>query len=628
MRGVVLALVASVSLALATMALAGPAPQALPGWQLYDRYCLACHGAAGDGRGPAAAFSSEKPRDFTSGAFAWRSTAIGDSPTDDDLRAVIQFGVPGTSMPAFDRIVSTSELDQLVAIVKAYAPATKRAKPVTLAAPPAVNANRGAELWQQQGCDKCHGAGGRGDGTARGTSAVAYDLTTQLLRRPRAPSSDSADKRRAVAMSIATGLTGTGMPGYAGAVSDADVWALADHVMTLSARATAPVDRSVLTREAIDADKAAPLELGIWPGTDPDESRVFGAPVPPQGTPPATLAPAQASLSARQCARCHAKQAREWTTSVHSRAAVWGLGARELDHAVAEGTSCNRCHTPLAEQQPGSSAFDASLREEGVQCGGCHVRTWERSGPPRRAASLLPASGYPLVELALYERSDFCMPCHQLPPRTAVNGKPLLNTYKEWLEGPYMARGIQCQHCHMPNREHTWLGVHDRDTVRQGIRVGATAHRANDVVTVVARLTNIGAGHYLPTTATPALWLRIELFDAQGKPITGARGERRIGRTVVYNNGWREDADTRIPPGDTATMARAWTAGRTAQATVARITVEVHPDAFYETLYTERVAAKLPAATRGAYEVALTRARGSHYVADQIDVPIALQSRQ
>jgi hypothetical protein len=110
----------------------------------------------------------------------------------------------------------------------------------------------------------------------------------------------------------------------------------------------------------------------------------------------------------------------------------------------------------------------------------------------------LPAPGYPLVELAIYERSDFCMPCHQLPPRTAVNGKPLLNTYKEWLEGPYMARGIQCQHCHMPNREHTWLGIHDRDTVRQGMRATATARRTDGVVTVVATLANIGAGHFLP----------------------------------------------------------------------------------------------------------------------------------
>src|SRR5690606_12687234 len=126
-----------------------------------------------------------------------------------------------------------------------------------------------------------------------------------------------------------------------------------DHVLALNARAAAPRDRSVLDRESIEADKRARIEVGTWPGSDPDEARVFGAPIPAQGPAPASLAPAQASLSARQCARCHAKQAREWTSSVHAAAAAWGLGARELDHAVAEGTSCNRCHAPLAEQQVG-----------------------------------------------------------------------------------------------------------------------------------------------------------------------------------------------------------------------------------------------------------------------------------
>jgi hypothetical protein len=263
------------------------------------------------------------------------------------------------------------------------------------------------------------------------------------------------------------------------------------------------------------------------------------------------------------------------------------------------------------------------------------VREWVRRGPPGRAPSLLGASGYPLVELAIYERSDFCMSCHQLPPRTAVNGKPLLNTYKEWLEGPYMRRGIQCQHCHMPNREHTWLGIHDKDTVRQGIKLVASAQRIEGTagaaakVTVDASLQNIGAGHYLPTTPTPAVWLRIELFDANGAAITGARAEPRIGRDIeAVDGGWREHADTRIPPGETRSITRGWTAGRTAAATTARITVEVSPDDFYERLYTRRLATKLPAATRTAYEASLARARSSHYVAEQITVPIALSSKQ
>ena len=67
-----------------------------------------------------------------------------------------------------------------------------------------------------------------------------------------------------------------------------------------------------------------------------------------------------------------------------------------------------------------------------------------------------------------------------------------------------MPRGIQCQHCHMPNREHTWKGVHDPATFRQGIAVVAVAARTAGGVTARARVTNVGAGHYLPTTPTPA----------------------------------------------------------------------------------------------------------------------------
>ena len=39
----------------------GRAPTGLPGWSLYDRMCSPCHGAAGDGRGPAAPWLWPRP---------------------------------------------------------------------------------------------------------------------------------------------------------------------------------------------------------------------------------------------------------------------------------------------------------------------------------------------------------------------------------------------------------------------------------------------------------------------------------------------------------------------------------------------------------------------------------------
>jgi hypothetical protein len=265
--------------------------------------------------------------------------------------------------------------------------------------------------------------------------------------------------------------------------------------------------------------------------------------------------------------------------------------------------------------------FDAELRQQGVNCASCHVRGWQRFGPPRLPGSgLLSLDTYPLTETPIYERSDFCIGCHQLEPRIAVNGKPLLNTYREWLEGPYMPRGVQCQHCHMPNREHTWKGVHDPDTFRQGIAVAAEATRGQDgAVRVRARMSNVGAGHYLPTTPTPAAWLLIELVDENGVPIRGARADKRVGRKLAFNKKFIEVEDTRIPPGEFLELSAGWRKGRVAEATHARITVRVAPDDYYEGLYRKRLKDKLDADIRVLFQEALRRAERSHYVAvDQL----------
>jgi mono/diheme cytochrome c family protein len=566
---------------LVIVALAKSASAAPAGWPLYDRYCLACHGHDGDGRGPGAPYAQARPRDFTRGDFQWRSTPVGQPPTDDDLRTTIRFGAAG-AMPGFDAVLTPVEIEQLVDVVKGFAPKAfaTPAHPIALGPARKPEAERGAYLWGELGCVKCHGEDGGGGAIAN----PPYDLRGGV-RRPRA-TDDSDDRRRATAMSIATGLAGTAMPGYAGQVSDADLWALADHVLSLARKGTR--DRAIRSGG-----------VGAW---DPDEANVWGTPVAAQGPPPASLAPAEASPAERQCARCHAKQAREWQTSLHAQAASVGLRARLSDHA---GTDCERCHAPAPE-----------VTGEGVTCAGCHLREWVRRGPPR-SGSILAAPGYPMQELAIYERADFCMPCHQLPASAAVAGKPPLDTYREWLTGPYMPRGIQCQHCHMSSREHQWLGIHDKDTFRQGIELTASAHDTAGKVTVVATLKNIGAGHMLPTTATPAAWLRVELVDAHGKVL--ASDALRIGRDLDFDGTWHERSDTRIPPGEAVTMARAWVTDRAAKA---RISVEVAPDAYYEKLYAARLAGPLPAATRTLYETALARARGSHYLAEQREVSL------
>jgi len=590
-----------------------PSPEALHGWSTYERYCLACHGAAGDGSGPAAPFVWPRPRAFTRGDYKWRSTPAGQPPLRDDMRSSIELGAPGTAMPGFAGILSDAQIDDVIDVLRAFAPTAFDAtpQPIVLGEPPPPDPARGAQLFQQK-CAACHGplADGHG-GSSFALRAPPYDLRT-LLHRPRGAGPDAYP--RAAAQSIATGLAGTEMPTFFGTLPEADLWALADHITAIGGHP--PSD--AIAERGIDADRKAPLAAATWPGSG-DDAIVFGAAIAPQGPPPVQLAPAEASLRARQCARCHAKQYREWETSVHRTAASPGLLAQtEYGMAPASRASCLRCHAPLAEQRD-----DAMLRSDSLSCAGCHVRQWTRRGPPRIASSLLPVDSYPLVTTELYERGDFCLPCHQLPPRDAVNGRPLLDTYREWLTGPYMRRGIQCQHCHMPNREHAFLGVHDPHTFKQGIQLVASAHRSADAVTAVAVLTNIGAGHMLPTTPTPAAWLGIQLLDARGQPIAGAIATQRIGRDVYFDGTWHERADTRIRPGESLTFARAWRGGRTADAASARVWVEVHPDDYYERFYADWLAGTLAPAQRALYEQALARARSTHYTAEDRTVPVA-----
>lgn len=391
---------------------------------------------------------------------------------------------------------------------------------------------------------------------------------------------------------------------------------------------------------------------GYWPGEpDSPDAVVWGDVLSLQGPKPDVLAPAQGSLFPRQCGRCHAKQLREWRGSLHAATASPGLYGQILRVNDLAAESCQRCHAPLAEQLPRARGahrgaptegfadnprYDASLRDESIACAACHVRDWRRYGPPVvAAAKLLDQPNYPLTELPIYERSDFCLPCHQLPPRLALRiagaetdarkRKPALNTYREWLESPYMRRGIQCQHCHMPNREHTFLGIHDPETFEQGVELEAIAGRAaSGVVSVRARLTNVGAGHYLPTTPTPAVFLEAELLDADERGIEGAREVLRIGRHLgpAPDGKFAELEDTRIPPGESIELARGWKGGRVADARYARIRVRVHPDEHYEHLFTARLRRKLAPDVRAYFEQALGITRDSKYLALERLIPI------
>ena len=84
------------------------------GYALYRKHCLHCHGVSGAGDGPTAAVPLPPPRDYRQGIFKFTSTANGAKPTRDDLRKTIRYGLHGTSMPAFEALMSDAEIEQVI----------------------------------------------------------------------------------------------------------------------------------------------------------------------------------------------------------------------------------------------------------------------------------------------------------------------------------------------------------------------------------------------------------------------------------------------------------------------------------------------------------------------------------
>jgi mono/diheme cytochrome c family protein len=100
-----------VLLLLVSMASAG---DAAAGKALYAASCTACHGPAGNGKGPAAIALKPKPADFTAPGF-WTTR------TDAQVGASIRAGRPNTAMTGFVEL-SETEVADLVAYLHTFTP--------------------------------------------------------------------------------------------------------------------------------------------------------------------------------------------------------------------------------------------------------------------------------------------------------------------------------------------------------------------------------------------------------------------------------------------------------------------------------------------------------------------------
>ncbi len=207
------------------------------GRKVYNKFCVGCHGVNGDGQSEAAKFFKDKPPNFHTAVFRWKSTPEGCLPTDEDLMHVLNWGLLQTPMPSF-KLVPEIQKKAVIAYIKTFAkekwekgqPDPEKCqsvyknikKPKDFGSPELVA--RGKELYAQN-CTACHGEQGMGDGPlAMSLPVPPTDLTYPV----RAAGPKPEDTFRV----LTVGLEGSPMPAF-GHLSERDRWALVSYIAYL-----------------------------------------------------------------------------------------------------------------------------------------------------------------------------------------------------------------------------------------------------------------------------------------------------------------------------------------------------------------------------------------------------------
>ena len=199
------------------------AASSLRGQVVYQKACAACHGETGNGMGQGAGPLDPKPRDFTSGIYKFRTTGLGELPTDADLLKVVMQGVHGTQMPAFKNVLTAQEMKDVVAYIKNFSPdfAEAEEEPEVIETPeaPASTAEfvaEGKHAFMTLDCWTCHGPAGKGDGSAAKGLKDGWGYPIKPWNLTRSQYKSGADAAN-IYRTLHTGFNGTPMSAFGGA---------------------------------------------------------------------------------------------------------------------------------------------------------------------------------------------------------------------------------------------------------------------------------------------------------------------------------------------------------------------------------------------------------------------------
>lgn len=213
------------------------------GKQVYEKRCAFCHGFDGKGDGAGAQFLDPRPRDFTRGLYKIRSTPSGTLPTDEDLFRIITEGMPGTSMPGWEKLPE-AERRAVVQYVKGFSDRFKgegSGKPIDIGkevASSKESLEKGRQLYKDLECFSCHGQEGRGDGPSTpdlkddwGNRIRPANLTKRWTFR-------GGHSVKAIYTRFNTGIAGTPMPAYSDSIDAGQSWQLSHYVASLGPEST------------------------------------------------------------------------------------------------------------------------------------------------------------------------------------------------------------------------------------------------------------------------------------------------------------------------------------------------------------------------------------------------------
>ncbi len=210
----------------------------MEGKYIFERNCIVCHGARGDGAGEMAPTLSPRPRSFREGMFKFRTTPFGTLPTDDDLHHTIKHGLSGTAMGMFSQL-SDSDVSAVAEYVKSFSrrwrKAENYAQPMEFPEPPVwlketAHAEKGKALFTMH-CAACHGPTADGQGPAVPTLKDIWNLPAKPsdLRQPHLR---CGDRPQDIYRALATGLNGTPMVSFEAVLTPEQRWDIIAWIFT------------------------------------------------------------------------------------------------------------------------------------------------------------------------------------------------------------------------------------------------------------------------------------------------------------------------------------------------------------------------------------------------------------